>query len=94
MPKLSKWLKQELKGSLPPDQLENVANKLWRLMSPGAVLGGAPLWGVNGLVSIAHGNAHAPQIFGTIKETKGCVEIGFIDLLRSELAKAQERISI
>ncbi len=62
-------------------------------MSPGAVLGGAPLWGVDGLVSIAHGSARAPQIVGTIREAKACVENGFIDTLRRELEKAQELIS-
>ena len=82
-----------MKGILPQDELENVATKLWELMSPGAVLGGAPLWGVDGLVSIAHGHARAPQIVGTIKEAKSCVENGFIDVLRSELEKAQERIA-
>jgi len=90
---VSKWLQDELKDNLPQDQLENVTTKLWRLMSPGAVIGGAPLWGVDGLVSIVHGNSRAAQIFGTIKETKSCVEKGFIDLLRSELEKAQDCIS-
>jgi len=90
---VSNWLSQELKASLPQDELENITTKLWRLMSPGAVLGGAPLWGVNGLVTIAHGSARAPQIAGTIKEAKACVEKGFIDLLRRELEKAQALIS-
>ena len=90
---IAKWFNHELKGSLPQDELENVATKLWRLMSPGAVIGGAPLWGVNGLVTIAHGSARAPQIVGTIKEAKACVEKGFIDLLRRELEKAQALIS-
>ena len=90
---VSDWLTQELKGSLPEAELEKVTTKLWRLMSPGAVLGGAPLWGVDGVVMVCHGNSRAHQIAYTIKEAKACVETGFIDLLRGELEKAQALIS-
>jgi glycerol-3-phosphate acyltransferase PlsX len=90
---VSDWFTQELKGSLPEAELEKVTTKLWRLMSPGAVLGGAPLWGVDGVVMVCHGNSRAHQIAYTIKEAKACVETGFIDLLRSELEKAQALIS-
>ncbi|UCG82767.1 MAG: phosphate acyltransferase PlsX [Dehalococcoidia bacterium] len=86
------WLLKELKGDVPQDKLEEVTTKLWKLMSPGAVLGGAPLWGVDGLVMVCHGSSHAPQIAYTINEAKACVESGFIDLLRSELEKAQALI--
>ncbi len=87
------WLLQELQELVPQEELEAVTDKLWRLMSPGAVLGGAPLWGVDGLVMVCHGNSRAPQIAHTIKEAKACAETGFIDLLRSELEKAQALIS-
>jgi glycerol-3-phosphate acyltransferase PlsX len=87
------WLLQELKELVPHEDLEAVTDKLWRLMSPGAVLGGAPLWGVDGLVMVCHGNSRAPQIAHTIREAKACAETGFIELLRSELEKAQALIS-
>jgi len=87
------WLLQELKELIPEKELEAVADKLWRLMSPGAVLGGAPLWGVDGLVMVCHGNSRAPQIAHTIREAKACAETEFIELLRSELEKAQALIS-
>jgi glycerol-3-phosphate acyltransferase PlsX len=90
---VSAWLKKELEGSLSQERLDDVTGRLWRLMSPGAVLGGAPLWGVDGVVCIAHGSSRAPQIAYTIGEAKSCVETGFIDLLRSELEKAQKAIS-
>lgn len=90
---VSDWLTQELKGSLPEAELEKVTTKLWGLMSPGAVLGGAPLWGVDGVVMVCHGNSQAHQIAYTIKEARACVETGFIDLLRGELEKAQALIS-
>ncbi|MFC1848242.1 phosphate acyltransferase PlsX [Chloroflexota bacterium] len=87
------WLLNELKESVSQAELEDVTTRLWKLMSPGAVLGGAPLWGVDGLVMVCHGSSHAPQIAYTIKEAKSCAESGFIDLLRSELVKAQALIS-
>jgi glycerol-3-phosphate acyltransferase PlsX len=87
------WLLNELKESVSQDRLEEVTTRLWRLMSPGAVLGGAPLWGVDGLVMVCHGSSRAPQIAYTIREAKACVETGFINLLRTELEKAQALIS-
>jgi len=87
------WLLNELKGDVSKDRLEEVTTSLWKLMSPAAVLGGAPLWGVDGLVMVCHGSSHASQIAYTIKEAKSCAESGFIDLLRSELVKAQALIS-
>jgi glycerol-3-phosphate acyltransferase PlsX len=88
------WLREELREDVPEDRLFEATTKLNRLMSPGAVLGGAPLWGIDGLVTIAHGNSMAPQIVGTVREAKACVEMGFIDFLKGELAKAQELTSV
>jgi len=90
---VSQWLTRELKENLAPDGLEMVAGKLYRLLSPGVVMGGGPLWGVNGVAAIAHGSSKASQIAGTIKQAKLAVESGFVDTLRAELEKAQSRIS-
>lgn len=87
------WLTQELKDNLNPPDLEKVSRKLYSLMSPAEVMGGGPLWGVNGVVTVAHGSSRAPQIVGTIKQAKLAVESGFVDTLRTELEKAQTRIS-
>ncbi len=72
-------------------QTEIVTGKLYELMSPGVAMGGGPLWGINGVVSIAHGNNRAAQIVGTIKHTKQAVENGFVDTLRHELEKVREK---
>lgn len=87
------WLLKELSGSLEQEKLEATTDKLWKLMSPGAVLGGGPLWGVDGLVMVCHGSSLADQIAYTIKEAKSCAEMGFIDLLRTDLVKAQSLIA-
>jgi len=90
---VSQWLGQELRDSLSSSDIENISTKLYRLMSPGAVTGGGPLWGVNGVVTIAHGNSRAPQIAGTIKQAKLAVESRFVNALQTELEKVQTRIS-
>jgi len=89
----SKWLTKELKDNLNPSDLEKVTRKLYSLMSPAEVMGGGPLWGVDGVAAVAHGNSRAPQIVGTIKQAKIAVESSFVDTLRTELEKAQSRIS-
>lgn len=87
------WLTEELKEKLSPVDLENMTNRLYRLMSPGVVMGGGPLWGVDGVAAIAHGSSRAPQIVGTIKQAKLAVESKFVDTLRVELEKVQKTIS-
>ena len=90
---VSKWIIREFKDNLNEDNSEKLANKLYRLMSPGVVMGGGPLLGVDGVAAIAHGSSRAPQIFGTIKQAKLAVESGFVDTLRAELEKVQEKIN-
>jgi len=90
---ISQWLTQELTDNLNPSDVEKVSSKLYGLMSPAEVMGGGPLWGVDGVVAVAHGSSRAPQIVGTIKQAKLAVESGFVDTLRTELEKAQARIS-
>jgi len=90
---ISQWLTQELMDNLNPSDVEKVSSKLYGLMSPAEVMGGGPLWGVDGVVAVAHGSSRAPQIVGTVKQAKLAVESGFVDTLRTELEKAQARIS-
>jgi len=90
---VSRWLSQELKNNLTPADVENITSRLYKLMSPAEAVGGGPLWGVDGVMAIAHGSSHASQILGTIKQAKLAVESGFVATLRAELEKAQARIS-
>ena len=49
--------------------------------------GGGILWGVDGVVRIAHGASRAPQIANAIESAKGAVEAEVVESLKSELAK-------
>jgi len=88
---VSAWLTNELKGKVNQADLEKVTAKLYGLLSPGVAMGGGPMWGVDGVVAIAHGSSHAPQIAGTIKQTKIAIEGGFVDQLKTELKKVQDK---
>jgi len=90
---ISRWLSHELKDKIPEADLENVAARLLRLVSPTELMGGGPLLGADGVVSVAHGRSQASQIVGTIEITKRTIESGFVDTLRIELEKAQKAIS-
>ena len=86
---IGQWLAGELKGAAAAEDAERVTGRLVRLMSPATVLGGGPLLGVNGVVSVAHGSSRAEQIVGTIENTKVALESDFVGKLKAELEKAQ-----
>jgi phosphate acyltransferase len=90
---ITNWLNSELKDSLNKTDLEKLTSKLYRLLSPGVAMGGGPMWGVDGVVSIAHGSSRAPQIAGTIKQTKLAVESGFVNQLKTELKQVKDKMS-
>jgi len=90
---VSKWIGAEFKDKLDEAEVEKSTAKLYQLMSPGVAIGGGPLWGVDGVVAIAHGSSRATQIAGTINQAKIAVESGFIKQLSTELNKVKERIS-
>lgn len=49
--------------------------------------GGGLLWGVDGVVKIAHGASQAPQIANAIESAKEAVRAGVVESLKSELAR-------
>ncbi len=48
---------------------------------------GGILWGVGGVVKIAHGASRAPQIANAIESAKEAVRAGVVESLKSELAR-------
>ncbi len=49
--------------------------------------GGGILWGVDGVVKIAHGASRAPQIANGIESAKEAVKTGVVETLKSELVR-------
>jgi len=87
---IKQWLASELSDRLSSSQLADITDRLHRLISPGEVTGGGPMWGVDGVACVAHGASRAPQILNTIAQAKEAVESGFVDRLRTALAKVQK----
>jgi len=85
------WTEQKLKKYPLSGILVNLLfNKLFpttKISTEAEKRGGGILWGVNGVVRIAHGASQAPRIAGAIESAKEAVKAGVIEVLKSELAK-------
>jgi glycerol-3-phosphate acyltransferase PlsX len=85
------WTEQKLK-KYPP--LRALARLLFKSLFPATKIssetekqGGGILWGVDGVVKIAHGASRAPNIANAIESAKEAVKAGVVENLKSELAK-------
>jgi glycerol-3-phosphate acyltransferase PlsX len=85
------WTERKLK-KYPP--LRALARLLFNKLFPATKIsreteknGGGILWGVDGVVKIAHGASRASQIANAIESAKESVKAGVVDSLKSELAK-------
>jgi len=88
---LRQWIATELKEQLPSEKIEDLGRKMYKLLSPAEVMGGGPLWGVNGVAAIAHGSSRANQIAGTFRQVITAIETDLVGSLRNELAKAHTK---
>jgi glycerol-3-phosphate acyltransferase PlsX len=85
------WTEQKLKNHPP---LRALARLLFKRLFPATRIsreserrGGGILWGVDGVVKIAHGASQAPQITNAIESAKEAVKAGVVESLKAELAK-------
>jgi glycerol-3-phosphate acyltransferase PlsX len=85
------WTKKKLR-KYPP--LGGIAKLLFNRLFPVTKTsyeseeeGGGILWGINGVVRIAHGSSHAPHIAHAIAGAKNAVKADIIGCLKSELAR-------
>jgi glycerol-3-phosphate acyltransferase PlsX len=85
------WTEQKLK-KYPP--LRALVRLLFKGLFPATKIstetekqGGGILWGVDGVVKIAHGASRAPHIANAIESAKEAVKAEVIESLKSELAK-------
>ncbi len=88
------WTKKKLRR-FPP--LSGIARLLFSGLFPVAKMsyegeeqGGGILWGVDGVVRIAHGASRAPQIVHGVASAKKAVKANIVGCLKSELAKFQK----
>jgi glycerol-3-phosphate acyltransferase PlsX len=85
------WTERKLKNHPP---LRALVRLLFRRLFPATRMsresekqGGGILWGVDGVVKIAHGASRAPQISNAIESAKEAVRAGVVESLKAELAK-------
>jgi glycerol-3-phosphate acyltransferase PlsX len=85
------WTEQKLKKHPP---LRMLTRLLFKSLFPATKIssetekqGGGILWGVDGVVKIAHGASRAANIANAIESAKEAVKAGVVESLKSELAK-------
>jgi glycerol-3-phosphate acyltransferase PlsX len=85
------WTEQKLRKHPP---LRALVRLMFKELFPATKIsrgaeknGGGILWGVDGVVKIAHGASRAPQIFNAIESAKESVKAGVVESMKSELAK-------
>jgi glycerol-3-phosphate acyltransferase PlsX len=88
------WLEKTLSGKLSRDETNEVLTALKRAMIPADVVGGGPLWGVNGVVCKAHGRSKAPEVASTVGTAKRAVEIDLVGTFQKELAAVRSSMNI
>lgn len=86
---LRPYLQQQLAQLLPAEQLRGLADALWHTTNRPRTMGG-PLFGVNGLVMVAHGSSAAEGIAGAIDTGLRAHHIDLVGGFRQELAELRD----
>jgi glycerol-3-phosphate acyltransferase PlsX len=85
------WTERKLKKYPPVRALARLMFKrlfpATRISSETEKQGGGILWGIDGVVKIAHGASRAPQIANAIESAKEAVKAGVVETLKSELVR-------
>ena len=88
------WIKRRLR-KYPP--VRGVAMLLFKRLIPVTKMsyeaedeGGGILWGVDGVVRVAHGSCRAPQVAHAILSARNAVKADIVGCLKSELAKSKK----
>ena len=88
------WTERKLKKHPPLSALVRLAfNRLFdatKISSETDKQGGGILWGVDGVVRIAHGASRAPHIANAVESAKKAVRADVIQSLKSELAELNQ----
>jgi len=88
----ARWLEGKLSGKIADAELKALTTAYIAETNPAGALGGGPLFGVNGVVMIAHGRSKAPEVTGAIQQARYAVETNLVENLKIELEKAHQAI--
>ena len=76
-----------LAGHIDSETIGRVADDIERVTNAVEFAGGAPVFGVDGVVVIGHGRSLATSVFEAINMAKRIVETGMIQTMRREIKK-------
>ena len=68
--RICEWLQNELQGKLPQNEIKGMTDKLLATTNAAGIMGGGPLWAVDGVSVICHGRSKANEIAGAIAQAK------------------------
>jgi len=91
---MSQWLEDRLKDKLPEGDIKKIVNDLLLATNAADVVGGGPLWAVDGVACVAHGRSKADEIAKTIGQAKSAVELDLVGNLKIELAAARSKLKL
>jgi len=89
---LSDHLRSRLEGKLPAPALDEVVGEVYELNNPAEILGGGPLFGVNGVSVVGHGRARAAAVERAIGTAKLAVESRLVANINEELARMRAKV--
>jgi glycerol-3-phosphate acyltransferase PlsX len=89
---LAGWLRREATGALPPERVEDFANRLIELTNPIDLHGSLPLLGIRGHVVMAHGASDRHAIQAAIAQAVHAVRGEFVETLRRALEETRARL--
>lgn len=76
-----------LAGHIDSKIIGSVADDIERVTNAVEFAGGAPVFGIDGVVVVGHGRSLAPSVFEAIKMARRIVETGMIETMRREIKK-------
>jgi len=89
--KLIEIVKERLEDKLAEKEISSICNDLFEVTHIADVLGGAMIYGLDGLVWIGHGRSKASQFAQSLWQVKLAAETGLSEEIKNELEKIQYR---
>jgi glycerol-3-phosphate acyltransferase PlsX len=90
---ISGWLENKLRGKLSESEIQEMCDSLLVATNAADVMGGGPLWAVDGVAIVAHGRSKSTEIARAIAQAKSAVELDLVGSLKSELAAVRGAMS-
>jgi glycerol-3-phosphate acyltransferase PlsX len=91
---LSEHLQRRLKGKLEEAELAALTGEVYDILNQPELLGGGPLYGINGLAIVGHGGARSPAVAKAIHLVREAKERNLISHIQEELSRLQEHINL